>query len=90
MIHETKVVLSKLTEGDYVEVENYVSPGVYYKYPARILNIRKYTVTTGELIFRVRNLQTDHVCDVMQYAQSQRISRRLSEEETTVALVHLS
>jgi hypothetical protein len=90
MIHETKVVLSKLDEGDYVEVENYVTPGVYHRYPAQILSIRKYTVTTGELLFRVLNLQSGHICDVGQYAQSQRISRKLSEEEATVALVHLS
>jgi len=82
--------LYELKEGDYVEVENYVTPGVYHKYPAKILNIRKYTVTTGELVFRVHNMLAGFTCDVMQYAQTQRISRKLSEEEATVALVHLS
>jgi hypothetical protein len=77
-------------EGDVVEVENYVTPGVYRSYTARILNIRKYAITTGELIFRVHNLESDFICDVMQYAQTQRIKRKLTEEEATIALVHLS
>lgn len=84
------MVLSELKEGDLVEVENYVSPGVNHSYVARILNIRKYAHTTGELVFRVHNLKSDFICDVMQYAQSQRIKRLLTEDEATIALVHLS